>query len=242
MACSIVREAGIRGLYRGMSAPLAGAALETAVNYWAFVAALRTAAPHWDPASGERPPVAAVPVAAAFAGVCLSPCLSGFELVKVRLQADGGRYGHSSLNVVRATLAAEGWRGLARGLGGTLAREVPGNAVFFTVYELARRALGPAAGDTTATTTAALAVGAGAVAGAAMWVAVLPADVVKTRVQVAPPGTLPRPTLQREWRAVLASGGVRALWTGLGITLARAAPANAAQWLAWEAAVRLWPE
>ena len=35
----------------------------------------------------------------------------------------------------------EGWRGLARGTTGTLAREVPGNALFFTVYEVSRRPL-----------------------------------------------------------------------------------------------------
>lgn len=172
----------------------------------------------------------------------MSPCLSGFELIKVRLQADGRRYNHSPLAVVRATLAAEGARGLARGLGGTLAREVPGNAVFFTVYESIRRLLARDGPPPSAAASAALAVGAGAVSGAAMWAAVLPADVVKTRVQVAPPGTLPRPTLGSEFRSVLKAGGVRSLWTGLGPTLARAAPANAAQWLAWDAAIQLWPE
>lgn len=33
-------------------------------------------------------------------------------------------------------LKTEGTRGLARGLGATVAREAPGNAIFFTVYEV----------------------------------------------------------------------------------------------------------
>jgi hypothetical protein len=33
---------------------------------------------------------------------------------------------------------------------------------------------------------------------------------------------------------ITAAGGVRALYAGLSPTLARAFPANAAQWLAWE--------
>ena len=73
-----MRADGVRALYRGMSTPLVGAALETAVNYTVSVGALRAAAPHWDPGTGARPPPAAVPLAAAAAGVALSTCLSGF--------------------------------------------------------------------------------------------------------------------------------------------------------------------
>ena len=42
---------------------------------------------------------------------------------------------------MRQLLAEEGWKGLMRGTTGTLAREVPGNAVFFTVYESLRQNL-----------------------------------------------------------------------------------------------------
>ena len=34
------------------------------------------------------------------------------------------------------TVQQEGVFGLTRGLGGTIARETPGNALFFTVYEV----------------------------------------------------------------------------------------------------------
>ena len=37
-------------------------------------------------------------------------------------------------------------------------------------------------------------------------------------------------------------GGRRSLWAGLAPTLARAVPANAAQWLAFEAALSVWPK
>ena len=33
-------------------------------------------------------------------------------------------------------LRTEGMRGLTRGVGGTMARETPGNAIFFMVYEV----------------------------------------------------------------------------------------------------------
>lgn len=40
------------------------------------------------------------------------------------------------LHCLTHLVETEGWRGLARGTTGTLAREVPGNALFFTVYEV----------------------------------------------------------------------------------------------------------
>ena len=42
---------------------------------------------------------------------------------------------------VRQLVAEEGWKGLMRGTTGTMAREVPGNAIFFTVYEALRQNL-----------------------------------------------------------------------------------------------------
>jgi hypothetical protein len=55
-----------------------------------------------------------------------------------RMQQVGSasRFPGGPLQCLREILATEGGvRGLARGLGATLAREVPGNALFFAVYE-----------------------------------------------------------------------------------------------------------
>ena len=124
---------------------------------------------------------------------------------------------------------------------------LPPQAIFFVVYESLRRSLLPP--PTTPTTTpatsphvwadAAAAIACGAGAGAAMWGAVLPIDAVKTAIQAAPPGSR-RAGLAETAGALMRAGGggVRPLYAGLGPTLCRAAPANAAQWLAWELAVR----
>lgn len=40
------------------------------------------------------------------------------------------------IHCLKLTVKEEGVRGLTRGLGATLAREVPGNALFFVVYEV----------------------------------------------------------------------------------------------------------
>ena len=48
---------------------------------------------------------------------------------------DARRY-RNPVHCLRLSVREEGARGLLRGLGATLAREVPGNALFFTVYEV----------------------------------------------------------------------------------------------------------
>ena len=42
----------------------------------------------------------------------------------------------SAWGCLQDLLRTEGMRGLTRGVGGTMARETPGNAIFFTVYEV----------------------------------------------------------------------------------------------------------
>lgn len=70
-----------------------------------------------------------------------------------------------------------------------------------------------------------------------MWALVLPIDVAKTRKQTAYPGSPFDVGLASQLRMLWREGGAGALYSGLGPTLARAFPANAAQWLAWELAV-----
>ena len=255
-ARAILAAGGLAALFRGMAVPLAGAAGETAINYAAYTAGLRSLA-RWgegggrEGGSGEappaRPPLPAVALAAAGAGAALSPVLAPAELIKVRLQADavvgGARRYSGPLACVRATLAADGLAGFGRGLAATAAREVPGNAIFFVTYEALRRTLLPPAAPPSSSSLladAGTAIAAGAVAGAVMWGAVLPIDCVKTAVQASPPGSPRSRLLPTARRLVAAGGGPGALYAGLGPVLARAAPANAAQWLAWELAVRGW--
>ena len=155
----------VRAFFPGVSAPLIGGSLESGVNYVVYVACLdaltsrraaaaeqsaeprRAAAGHGpdthsavSEAQRRRhftadPALADVGVAAAVAGVALSFVLSPVELVKCRLQVHGPLYLNPA-HCVRLTVQREGWHGLTRGLGATMLREIPGNAIFFTVYEV----------------------------------------------------------------------------------------------------------
>jgi hypothetical protein len=103
----------------------------------------------------------------------------------------------SGITCLQHLLRTEGLRGLTRGTGATMARETPGNALFFTVYELLRRVVpgrpqsAAASGDgfMAILGDAASSIVCGGLAGTVMWAAVLPIDVAKTRIQTATPGT-----------------------------------------------------
>ncbi|GIL60795.1 hypothetical protein Vafri_15320 [Volvox africanus] len=139
--CTIVQQEGVRrGLFRGLSSPLVGGTAETGINYMVYSRVLDALRPD----DSSTIPLTSVAVAGAVAGVALSVVLGPTELVKCRMQQAGSaaRYPDGPLQCLREIVATEGGlRGLSRGLGATMAREVPGNALFFAVYEALRRGL-----------------------------------------------------------------------------------------------------
>ena len=94
------------------------------------------------------------------------------------MQAQQNSVYANELECIRAVLENEGWSGLfTRGLGPTLAREIPSYAIYFVVYRLLMStALAGGLGG-------AAPLVCGAVSGCACWIPVYPIDVVKTLVQ-----------------------------------------------------------
>jgi hypothetical protein len=82
-------------------------------------------------------------------------------------------------------------------------------------------------------------VAAGGIAGVAMWGTVLPIDSAKTRIQAARPGDKYDVRLLQALKIAWLEGGIKSWWAGLGPTILRAFPANAAQWLVWEASLHI---
>eukprot|EP00884_Botryococcus_braunii_P006045 jgi/Botrbrau1/15441/Bobra.43_2s0066.1 len=110
----------------------------------------------------------------------------------------------STAECVRYTVRHEGLRGLTRGVGATIAREVPGNAVFFSIYEGARQLFpAPAKSENPAQDSLMQVVGqassailCGGLAGCAMWASVLPLDVPRPASRPPPPAP---PRMSASW-------------------------------------------
>ncbi|KAH7578637.1 hypothetical protein JRO89_XS01G0408600 [Xanthoceras sorbifolium] len=230
---------GPRGLYKGMGAPLATVAAFNALLFTVrgqMEAILRTQ-------PGAPLTVNQQVIAGAGAGVAVSFLACPTELIKCRLQAqsalaDAGsatvavKYG-GPMDVARHVLRSEGGAsGLFKGLVPTMAREIPGNAAMFGVYEAVKQFM--AGGQDTSQLGRGSLVVAGGVAGASFWVSVYPTDVVKSVIQVDDHKNPKYSGSVDAFRKILKSEGVKGLYKGFGPAMARSVPANAACFLAYE--------
>lgn len=137
------------------------------------------------------------------------------------------------MDVARHVLKSEGGaRGLFKGLAPTLAREVPGNAAMFGVYELLKQKF--AGGPDTSNLGRGSLIVAGGLAGGTFWFSVYPTDVVKSVLQVDDYKNPKYSGSMDAFRKILASEGVKGLYKGFGPAMARSVPANAACFLAYE--------
>ncbi|KAF6151324.1 hypothetical protein GIB67_040597 [Kingdonia uniflora] len=227
---------GVGGLYKGMGAPLATVA--------AFNALLFTVRGQMEALLKSEPDtpltISQQVLCGAGAGVAVSFLACPTELIKCRLQAqsalgsagDAVKYS-GPLDVARHVLKSEGGaRGLFKGLVPTFAREIPGNAAMFGVYEAIKQYL--AGGQDTSKLGRGSLVVAGGFAGASFWVSVYPTDVIKSVIQV---DDYKNPKFSGSidaFKKILASEGVKGLYKGFGPAMARSIPANAACFLAYE--------
>ncbi|KAL2499000.1 Mitochondrial carnitine/acylcarnitine carrier-like protein [Abeliophyllum distichum] len=234
-----VAAEGPRGLYKGMGAPLATVAALNAILFTVrgqMEALLRS-----EP--GVPLTVNQQILCGAGAGVAVSFLACPTELIKCRLQAQSAlatsgsaavavKYG-GPMDVARHVIKSEGGaRGLFKGLVPTMAREVPGNAAMFGVYEALKQFL--AGGPDTSNLGRGSLMAAGGLAGAAFWISVYPTDVIKSVIQV---DDYIKPKFNGSvdaFRKILASEGVKGLYKGFGPAMARSVPANAACFLAYE--------
>ena len=190
----ILEEEGIAGFFGGVKAMMIGQALIKSVAFSANALALDSLKDYdWDTiglgqvvGTPEQHAVISstfltLILAAGFAGFVTSFFVTPVERVKVMMQAQSTNAAlyANELECIKAVLKNEGFGGLfSRGLGPTLAREVPSYAIYFVVYGLlihtsvAENNLGAAAPLV-----------CGAMSGCACWIPVYPIDVIKTLVQ-----------------------------------------------------------
>lgn len=241
-----VQYDGIRGLYRGVSAPLAGAAAETACLFWSYGIAKGLLTSFV--LTGDRNddlPLSALVTAGAMSGGVTSIVLTPIELVKCRMQvplqssldptlarAGLATKSISPLAVIGDVFRREGLKGFWRGQMGTFLRETGGTAAWFGGYEATSLALktristrtGQRPQDVELPLQQQMA--AGAVAGMAYNFLFFPADTIKSKIQTGELSSV-RPTFLSVGKELYRTHGLRGLYRGCGITVARSAPSSA---------------
>lgn len=229
---------GIRGLYAGTVPALAANIAENSVLFACYGICQKAVAYGVGAKNIQELSVLSNASAGFFAAFFSSLTLCPTELVKCQLQAmrevalsqnkEPDRIGPWKLT--RQILKTDGVPGLFRGLTSTFAREMPGYFFFFGGYEASRELMRPE-GKTRDDIGPVKTMVCGGIAGIALWVAIFPADVVKSRIQVSG-STEP---MIHVFKSILRNEGVMALYNGLGPTVVRTVPATGALFLAFEA-------
>ena len=171
MKTMIARDS-IRGLYRGMSSPMLGISAINAVVFGVYGNVQRI--------SSNPNSYMSHFLAGSMAGATQSIITSPMELAKTRLQVQMDKIGATKFKGPTQCLSyiyqCDGIRGLFRGFGATILRDIPGFSLYFVSYEfLMRQKDDPGIAYT---------LFAGGSAGAASWLFTIPIDVIKTRLQI----------------------------------------------------------
>ncbi|KAI4365141.1 hypothetical protein MLD38_021156 [Melastoma candidum] len=244
----IFTSEGVKGLYRGATPSFVGVAFESSLLFGIYS---QTKQRLLQGREMDRPQPQVIIPSAAYGGAIISFVLCPSELVKCRMQVQGTdsvvsnttRYS-GPLDCALKTVKDEGVTGLFRGGFTTFLRESIGNAVFFTVYENVRHYMNWSLNtDNQASRNkylidAGIGVASGGLSGIAFWSVVLPLDVAKTIIQTSPErnSTL-NPFLVLY--SIYNRAGLKGCYTGLGPTIVRAFPANAAAIVTWELAMKI---
>ncbi|KAF1585967.1 UNVERIFIED_CONTAM: Mitochondrial ornithine transporter 1, partial [Eudyptes robustus] len=223
------RAEGIRGLYAGTIPALAANIAENAVLFTAYGFCQKSIAFMAGRKSTDEMTSVEKAASGSFAAVFAALVLCPTELVKCRLQAHREVHPDSSatpLSVCREMYKAQGVRAFATGMTPTLAREVPGYFFFFGAYETTRKYMSENGKKEIGVGGTAV---SGAIGGMALWTAIFPADVVKSKMQVTGKGNFVSTFMD-----VLRTQGPLGLYAGLTPTLLRTFTASSGLFIAYE--------
>lgn len=228
VARRVMAREGVAGLYAGVTAPLPFVLALTAALF-ATNSGIRSLLA--DGRSEDELSLNEIVVAGAGAGAAVSFIAGPMELVKCRMQARPDHYA-SAIDCTRRVYAAGGVRAFGIGLGATLAREIPGTAIYFGVYEACIRAFRNRRRASTNTMSEQMI--AGGLAGVAFWGPCYPVDYLKTLQQT---DSIKKPKyhgLADLARTTLREQGPRGLFRGIGPAIARSFPACAVTFVVYE--------
>ena len=226
----IVKQEGLGGLYRGVSAPLVAVAPIWAVSFWGFDTGDKIIRALCSIPAAQALNLPQLCFAGGFSALPTALVMVPAERIKCLLQIQSEGKGESKAKLykgfgdcARQLYQQDGLKGLYKGMVLTLMRDVPGCMVYFGVYTLAKNALGDSP-------TAALI--SGALAGVSFWPVILPMDCLKSRYQTAPDGTYD--DIGQVYTKLMQEEGVGGLFAGMGPAMIRSMPANAVSFLGAE--------
>lgn len=239
------KEGVINGFFRGLPAPVFGAAFENAILFVAY-----RGVTDWiqyfcckTPYRQDQEPLPVVAAAGALGGLVVSVVLTPADLVKCRMQVQNtlpvqDRIYKNSFQCLAAIHRRRGIPGLFRGHVAMMLRESIGCAWYFVTFQYIVR-LFARDGECFHDVSPMAHLLGGGLAGVAFWTSTYPIDAVKTKQQTMKADYLRlnfRQCCQRLYR----TEGMRGLFRGYSVTALRAVPGNAVLIAAYEQVNKLY--
>lgn len=221
------RTEGIRGLYRGVSAPLTAVTPLFAVSFWGYDIGQRMV--RWSKGmhSTANLNIWDKCVAGGISAIPTTALMAPSERIKCLLQTSSKGQYNGMMDCAASVYRTGGITSVYKGTLLTLMRDIPGSIAWFGTYEAVKLGMMKAQGIEDMSRLSPIAVlSAGGFAGMACWIVCIPFDTLKSRYQTAPEGTYK--SVLDVYSQLMKKEGPSALFTGIRPALIRAFPANAA--------------
>lgn len=253
-----IKSDGFLGLYRGISAPLVGAAAENSCLFFFERMGRETLLKTGFYSRDEPMPLSALWLTGAISGACTSFVLTPIELVKCKIQVPETEAGVSRAAlrpsaVIKDIFRHGGLLGFWHGQMGTLIREAGGSAAWFGSKETTTKFFRDRSVKKAKLQTEIDAINeiplplwqqavAGASAGVSYNFLFFPADTVKSRMQTSPlGGTIVQRSFVGETISLWNQAGLKGFYRGCGITCARSAPSSAFIFMVFDGLKKYFP-
>ena len=259
-----IRNDGFASLYRGISAPIFGAAVETGSLFFSYRIAkdIARSTVYHTTSDNDHLPLGMLALCGAASGAFTSILLTPIELVKCQMQvpvnAETNKPGPFS--IIASVFRHHGIFGFWHGQMGTLIRETGGSAAWFGGKEgvsLLFEKWNARSDQTSVQTIEAMEKSnhkvnplpiwqqllAGAAAGMSYNFVCFPADTIKSRMQteeVKPTSIAGRNNFWRTGRLLWQEQGLQGMYRGCGITVMRSAPSSALMFTVYEGLLEWW--
>ncbi|XP_049871039.1 probable mitochondrial glutathione transporter SLC25A40 [Pectinophora gossypiella] len=229
----IAKLEGVPALWSGLSPTLVLAVPCTVIYFVSYEQLRYKMKTSYNKISGDLSQPMWIPlIAGATARVTAVTIVSPLELIRTKMQSKKLTYSEIT-SALRQVIKVEGYRGLFRGLGSTLLRDVPFSGIYWTTFESVKRKYNKPDSEKN---TFLFNFFCGSVAGSIAAFVTLPFDVVKTHQQIElgekeiyaeSKGKQRASNMHDIVRNIYKNNGIKGLFTGLLPRIFKVAPACA---------------
>jgi len=238
-AVKTMRKEGPFSLYKGMAAPLYGVTPMYMLCFFGYGVGKQIFTTEEMYKRLSLSDLFYIGLAGATSGLFTTPILAPGERLKCLLQVQGQK-GENKFkgpgDLARHLYRTGGMKSLCRGFFATMARDSLASMFYFSTYEVMKRLL-VKPGQSTAENVGAI-LTSGGTAGVMNWLACLPIDTLKSKLQTAPDDRY-KHGIRSVFVEVMRNDGFLSLYRGFGAVMIRAFPANAACFLGVEMAMKV---